>query len=116
MVLYDITDKYPEVLGDITAKDHYTDADIAAANFITTMSNILVKHEGNGHYSEYNEIVDMLIKAYPRAVKLILSLKRLNDSVAAVSKYSCYLVEDYLNGNFEKSHNNSFDVNSGRHY
>ncbi len=103
MIIYDITDKYPEVLGDIAAKDHYTDADIAAANFITTMSNILVKHEGNSHYSEYNEIVDMLIKAYPRAVKLILSLKRLNNIVEAVSKNSCYLVEDYLNGNFEKN-------------
>ena len=45
----------------------------------------------------------MLIKAYPRAVKLILSLKRLNNIVEAVSKNSCYLVEDYLNGNFEKN-------------
>lgn len=99
MRLYDITDKHPEVLNGLTSEYHYTDVDIAAANFITTMSNTLVKNDGNGHYSEYNEIVDMLIKEYPNAVKLILSLKQF-----MISPNIGYLVEDYLNGNYENSH------------
>ena len=113
MVIYDVTDKHPELLGDITAKDHYTDADIAAANFITTMSNTLVKFDENGHYSKYNEIVDMLIRTYPKAVKLILSLNQLDDRVKAASRASRYLVEDYLKENFENDRNR-FNKNSGR--
>ncbi len=104
---YDILKNNPQLIEGMGL----TEADIAAANYLFTIApsilNSEVRDDADGAWvhvnSEYNEVVDMIIKQHPKAVKLILNLK--NDNYTFTGGYGAQhafnLINDYMNRNFD---------------
>ncbi len=103
--IYDIIKENPEIVKG----KKYLDSDLAVANYLITMSVRLGESEVTEDgawvhtHSRYDELVDKIIKSSPRAVELIMSLKDGVVFIGGIDSQLVYLlVDDYLNGNFEK--------------